>query len=108
MNSITTALQNDKYVGRVADDAADIRAHVESTDAQLVELVLAGDNTAFEQIFDRHKRMVAMVTTRYFRRPEEIEEIIQISFAKAFVELERLEEEQLLESLLWEELLVWR
>lgn len=89
MNSITTALQNDKYVGRVADDAADIRAHVESTDAQLVELVLAGDNTAFEQIFDRHKRMVAMVTTRYFRRPEEIEEIIQISFAKAFVELER-------------------
>ena len=89
MNSITTALQNDNYVSRVSDDVAEVCPRVESTDAQLVELVLAGDSTAFEQIFDRHKRMVAMVTARYFRRPEEIEEIIQISFAKAFVELER-------------------
>ncbi len=89
MNSITTALQNENYVGRVSDDVADVRSHAESTDAQLVELVLAGNNAAFEQIFDRHKRLVAMVATRFFRKPEEIEEIIQITFAKAFVELER-------------------
>ena len=89
MNSISTALQNEKYVSRASDDSADVLARAESTDAQLVDLVLAGDSMAFEQIFDRHKRLVASVTTRYFRRPEEIEEIIQISFAKAFVELGR-------------------
>lgn len=89
MNGITTALQSENYVSRVSDDVTDGCPHAESTDAQLVELVLAGDSTAFEQIFDRHKRLVAMVTTRFFRRPEEIEEIIQISFAKAFVELKQ-------------------
>jgi RNA polymerase sigma-70 factor, ECF subfamily len=59
----------------------------EKSDAQLVELVLAGDETAFEQIFHRHKRLAAFVAARYFRQPEQIEEIIQISFAKAFFEL---------------------
>jgi RNA polymerase sigma-70 factor (ECF subfamily) len=57
------------------------------TDPQLIELVLAGDENAFEQIFDRHKRVVARTAARYFQRPEQIEEIIQIAFAKAFVEL---------------------
>src|SRR5207245_9776678 len=47
----------------------------------------AGDGMAFEEIFDRHKRLVAIIANRYFRRPEEVEEIIQISFAKAFTEL---------------------
>ncbi|MEQ1763673.1 MAG: sigma-70 family RNA polymerase sigma factor, partial [Pyrinomonadaceae bacterium] len=57
------------------------------TDFQLIELVLSGDENAFEQIFDRHKRFVARTAARYFQRPEQIEEIIQIAFAKAFVEL---------------------
>jgi len=65
--------------------AATVRA--EMTDNQLVELALAGDSFAFEQIFDRHKRLVAVIASRYFRRHEEIEEIIQIGFAKAFAEL---------------------
>lgn len=61
----------------------------EMTDNQLVELVLAGDGYAFEQIFDRHKRMVAVVSARYFRRQEEIEEIVQTAFAKAYHELKK-------------------
>ncbi|MEP6705699.1 MAG: sigma-70 family RNA polymerase sigma factor, partial [Acidobacteriota bacterium] len=59
------------------------------SDSQLVERVLAGDETAFEQLFERHKRMVGLVASRYFRQPDQIEEILQISFVKAFVELPR-------------------
>ena len=87
MSSYPTALQNENLITRAEDDLKVGAVHFERTDAQLVELVLAGDETAFEQVFDRHKRMVALVAGRYFRRPEQIEEIIQISFAKAFVEL---------------------
>lgn len=62
-------------------------ARAGNTDGRLVELVLAGDETAFEQIFERYKRLAATVASRYFQRGEQIEEIIQISFTKAFFEL---------------------
>lgn len=68
------------------EGAADFVA-VEKSDAQLVELVLADDETAFENIFERYKRFVASIAARYFQRPEQIEEIIQISFAKVYFEL---------------------
>lgn len=61
--------------------------HVARSDKQLAALVLAGDEAAFEEIFDRHKRLVASVAARYFRRPEQVEEIIQISFSKVYFEL---------------------
>jgi RNA polymerase sigma-70 factor (ECF subfamily) len=88
MSSYPTALQDKTLTTRV-DDGAAARLSVEMTDNQLVALALAGDGFAFEQIFDRHKRLVAIVASRYFRRPEEIEEIVQIGFAKAFHELEK-------------------
>lgn len=87
MSSYPTALQNDTFLHRADDESADAAVRFARTDNQLVDLVLAGDSTAFEQIFDRHKRLVAVIASRYFRRPEEIEEIVQISFAKAFSEL---------------------
>jgi RNA polymerase sigma-70 factor (ECF subfamily) len=64
-----------------------VPVRAEMTDNSLVELILAGDTYAFEQIFDRHKRLVAGVSARYFRRQEEIEEIVQTAFAKAYHEL---------------------
>ena len=71
-----------------ADESADFaEARAENPDKRLVELVLAGDETAFEQIFDRYKRLIASIASRYFQRPEQIEEIIQISFTKAYFEL---------------------
>lgn len=87
MSSYPTALQNETIISRADDDIAHGAVRVTRSDSQLVELVLAGDETAFEQLFDRHKRMVGLVASRYFRQPEQIEEMIQISFAKAFVEL---------------------
>jgi RNA polymerase sigma-70 factor (ECF subfamily) len=70
-----------------ATAAAATEARAGNTDARLVELVLAGDEAAFEQIFERYKRLAASIASRYFRRAEQIEEIIQISFTKAYFEL---------------------
>lgn len=60
---------------------------VKQTDMQLVSLVLTGNEAAFEEIFERHKRLVAIFAARYFRQPQQIEEIIQITFTKAYFEL---------------------
>jgi RNA polymerase sigma-70 factor (ECF subfamily) len=70
-------------------NTGELHLRVERTDNQLVELVIAGDNYAFEQLFDRHKRMVAGLASRYFRRPEEIEELVQTAFAKAYTQLDK-------------------
>lgn len=61
--------------------------YASSTDRQLVDLTLAGDESAFECIFERHKRYVATVAGRYFKCADEIEEVIQASFIKAYFEL---------------------
>lgn len=88
MSSYPTALQNEEFLQRAEEASADAAVRSERTDKQLVDLVLAGDQFAFEEVFDRHKRLVAIIANRYFRRPEEIEEIVQIAFAKAFIDLE--------------------
>lgn len=87
MSIYPTALQNETLVHRAEDQALDAGVLSVRTDAQLVELILAGDETAFESLFDRHKRFVGTIASRYFRQPEQIEEILQIAFSKAYVEL---------------------
>ena len=90
MNSYPTVLQQGAITSRVdARLDGDAERLPERTDNQLVEMVLAGDETAFEEIFERHKRLVAVVASRHFRRHEEVEEIVQIAFAKAFVEMSK-------------------
>lgn len=70
-----------------ANEGVDYQNTAENSDMRLVARVLAGDETAFEIIFERYKKPVAIVASRYFRRSEQIEEIIQATFAKAFFEL---------------------
>ena len=60
---------------------------VESTDDALVSAAVAGDENAFEQLFERHRRQVARVAGRFFQQREQIEEIIQDSFTKAYFAL---------------------
>ncbi|HEX2640393.1 MAG TPA: RNA polymerase sigma factor [Pyrinomonadaceae bacterium] len=69
-------------------DGVENSLYAERTDKQLVELTLAGDESAFECIFARHKRYVAVIASRYFRCPDEIEEVIQTCFIKAYFDLE--------------------
>jgi RNA polymerase sigma-70 factor, ECF subfamily len=87
--SYSMAWQTEAAVSRAENDGEIIDVYVELSDKQLVELVLDGQQTAFEKIFDRHKRLVAKIASRYFRRPDQIEEIIQITFAKAYFDLTR-------------------
>jgi len=47
----------------------------------------AGDEAAFEQLFERHRRQVARIAGRFFPQREQIEEIIQDSFTKAYFAL---------------------
>ena len=57
------------------------------TDDALVASAAAGDEGAFEQLFERHRRQVARVAGRFFTQREQIEEIIQDSFTKAYFAL---------------------
>jgi RNA polymerase sigma-70 factor (ECF subfamily) len=59
----------------------------ESTDDALVGAALTGDEAAFEQLFERHRRQVGRIAGRFFAQREQIEEIIQDSFAKAYFAL---------------------
>lgn len=85
--SDSTIWQNELLTPRTENKSAEIIDDTERADFQLVRLVLAGDETAFETMFDRYKRLVAVIASRYFQRPEQIEEIIQISFTKVYFEL---------------------
>jgi RNA polymerase sigma-70 factor, ECF subfamily len=66
----------------------------EPADAELVALARAGDEAAFEQLFHRHKRRVALIASRFFRSSEQIEEIVQESFMKVYFALENFSSPQ--------------
>lgn len=60
---------------------------VEPPDVELVARVRAGDEAAFEELFNRHRRRVALIAGRFFRQREQLEEIVQESFTKAYFAL---------------------
>lgn len=62
-------------------------AQAEPTDTELVARVRAGDDAAFEELFNRHRRRVSLIGSRFFRQREQIEEIVQESFTKAYFAL---------------------
>jgi RNA polymerase sigma-70 factor (ECF subfamily) len=57
------------------------------SDAELAARAREGDEAAFEELFRRHRRRVALIAARFFRRREQIEEVVQESFTKAFFAL---------------------
>lgn len=61
---------------------------LEATDAELVGRVRSGDEAAFEELFNRHRRRVAFIINRFFKRHEQVEDVIQETFVKAFFALE--------------------
>jgi RNA polymerase sigma-70 factor (ECF subfamily) len=56
-------------------------------DVALVNQARTGDETAFEVLFNRHRRRVSLIASRFFRQREQIEEIVQESFTKAYFAL---------------------
>jgi len=75
-NSDRTALESPE-----PDAAADV------SDVELVSRAGAGDADAFEELFNRHKRRVSLIASRFFRQREQIEEVVQESFMKAYFAL---------------------
>ena len=75
----------------VADNSESANTHAsanaEPTDAELVARARTGDEPAFEELFNRHRRRVALIASRFFQRREQIEEIVQESFMKAYFAL---------------------
>lgn len=59
----------------------------ETSDVELVSRVVGGNEEAFEELFKRHRRRVALIAGRFFRQREQVEEIVQESFTKAFFAL---------------------
>lgn len=59
----------------------------EVSDLALVSSAGAGDETAFEELFNRHRRRVSLIASRFFRQREQIEEVVQESFMKAWFAL---------------------
>ncbi|MEP6946787.1 MAG: RNA polymerase sigma factor [Acidobacteriota bacterium] len=57
------------------------------SDERLAEAVLSGDEHAFAELFERHKRHVTRVVSRFFRDRSEVEEFVQQSFTKAYFSL---------------------
>jgi RNA polymerase sigma-70 factor (ECF subfamily) len=64
-----------------------LQTPIEVTDESLVDAVRAGDDSAFEQIFERHRRRLARMAGRFFNRPERVEEILQEVFTKVYFAL---------------------
>ncbi len=64
-----------------------------TTDGQLVDAVLAGDEQAFAEIFERYRSLVARVVGRFFRDRGDIEEFVQQAFTKAYFSLNKFQGE---------------
>ena len=57
------------------------------SDNELVAAAIRGEETAFTQLFERHRQLVTRLGYRFFARREQVEEIIQDSFTKAYFAL---------------------
>lgn len=60
----------------------------ERTDDELVAAARTGDEAAFTQLFKRHNSLVSRLGYRFFSRREQVEEIIQEAFVKAYLALD--------------------
>jgi RNA polymerase sigma factor (sigma-70 family) len=58
-------------------------------DARLVQRVLAGESGAFEALAARHSGPVAAVARRFVRDPNDLEDVVQETFLRAYRNLRR-------------------
>ena len=59
------------------------------TDKELVRRVQGGDRSAFDLLFLRYQHKIHGLLGRYLRRPEEVEDVAQEAFIKAYRALPR-------------------
>ena len=64
-------------------------ASEESTDLELVRRVQGGDKRAFDALFVRHQHKIAGLISRYVRDREDVADLVQEVFIKAYRALPR-------------------
>jgi RNA polymerase sigma-70 factor, ECF subfamily len=75
-------------VDETADNSrTEVAQAPEASDVELVARAVGGEELAFEELFHRHRRRVALIAGRFFRQREQVEEVVQESFTKAFFAL---------------------
>jgi RNA polymerase sigma-70 factor (ECF subfamily) len=62
-----------------------------TAEEELVAAAKGGDEGAFETLFNRHQRRIFVLAFRYTRIREDAEDIVQQTFQKAFVHLQKFE-----------------
>jgi RNA polymerase sigma-70 factor, ECF subfamily len=62
-----------------------------AAEEQLVAAAKNGDELAFESLFKRHQRSILALALRYTRGREDAEDVVQQTFQKAFVHLQKFE-----------------
>jgi RNA polymerase sigma-70 factor (ECF subfamily) len=81
-------------MGEMADNSDSVNVQesaaqstAEPSDLELVARVRQGHDEAFEELFNRHRRRVSLIASRFFRQHEQVEEVVQESFTKAYFAL---------------------
>jgi len=87
--SYVTIIDNRILPLRNDSDCMSVTEDSNSNDRHLIQSALAGDESAYEIIFEKYKRHVALKANRFFQNVTEVEEVVQISFTRAFTELEK-------------------
>jgi len=73
-----------RQTGRVASRGS-------AAEQELVAAAKRGDESAFETLFNRHQRKIFVLAFRYTRVREDAEDIVQQTFQKAFLHLQKFE-----------------
>ena len=71
----------------VADESSPSPTN-ESRTKELVVSARNGDEAAFEELFNSHRRRVALIAGRFFHQREQTEEIVQETFTKVYFALD--------------------
>ncbi len=80
----------DSRLGRSSDG----HSSTEPPDGELAAAACAGDESAFEILFERHRRRVGIIAGRFFQKQEEIEDVVQECFTKAYFALAGFSDER--------------
>ena len=78
-----------KEIGK--PDVTDVASRGPTAEQELVAAAKRGDEGAFETLFDHHQRRILVLALRYTRIREDAEDIVQQTFQKAFVHLQKFE-----------------
>jgi RNA polymerase sigma factor (sigma-70 family) len=72
-------------------DVSDVASRGSTAEQELVAAAKRGDEGAFETLFNHHQRRIYVLAFRYTRIREDAEDIVQQTFQKAFVHLQKFE-----------------